>query len=94
MNQMTQELNRRSPQSTPETSRFFGFAVVMGFILIGAALRLIPHPFNFSPIGAMGLFGGAFCSSSCSSSCVASGGILVGRKSLAALMPLAALFFE
>ena len=79
MNQMTQELNRRSPQTTPQAGRFLGFAVVIAFILIGAALRLVPHPFNFSPIGAMALFGGAY------------GGIIGGRKSLSVLIPLAAL---
>lgn len=30
------------------------------FILIAALLRLIPHLPNFAPIGAMGLFGGAY----------------------------------
>src|SRR6266851_4589911 len=30
-----------------------GLAVVAGFI------RLIPHPFNMTPVGALGLFGGA-----------------------------------
>jgi hypothetical protein len=29
------------------------------FILFGAILRVIPHPANFAPIGAMALFGGA-----------------------------------
>src|SRR5947209_16735152 len=29
-------------------------------ILAAAALRLVPHPPNFTPIGAMALFGGAY----------------------------------
>jgi hypothetical protein len=29
------------------------------FILLGAVLRVIPHPGNFAPIAAMALFGGA-----------------------------------
>jgi hypothetical protein len=29
------------------------------FILLGAVLRVIPHPANFAPIAAMALFGGA-----------------------------------
>jgi hypothetical protein len=37
----------------------FGFLAVVAVVLIGAALRLVPHPSNFSPIGAMALFGGA-----------------------------------
>jgi hypothetical protein len=28
------------------------------FVLIGAVARLLPHPANFAPIGAMALFGG------------------------------------
>ena len=90
MNQMTQELNCRSHQPTPDAPRFLAFAVVVGFILIGAALRLVPHPFNFSPIGAMGLFGGAYASVFAG----ASGGLLVVRKSLAVLLPLATLFLS
>lgn len=35
------------------------FLVLVGLILAAAASRLIPHPPNFSPIGAMALFGGA-----------------------------------
>ncbi|MFN3920557.1 MAG: DUF6580 family putative transport protein, partial [Methylohalobius sp.] len=35
------------------------FLVLVGMILVAAASRLIPHPPNFTPIGAMALFGGA-----------------------------------
>jgi hypothetical protein len=35
------------------------FAVLIGMILAAAASRLVPHPPNFTPIGAMALFGGA-----------------------------------
>lgn len=35
------------------------YAVLVGMILAAAASRLIPHPLNFTPIGAMALFGGA-----------------------------------
>jgi hypothetical protein len=34
-------------------------AVVLMFILLAAALRVAPHPWNFTPIGAMALFAGA-----------------------------------
>lgn len=34
-------------------------ALPYGLIAAGAALRLAPHPWNFAPIGAMALFGGA-----------------------------------
>lgn len=35
------------------------FLVLVAMILAAAASRLIPHPPNFTPIGAMALFGGA-----------------------------------
>lgn len=35
------------------------FVVLVGMILAAAASRLIPHPPNFAPIGALALFGGA-----------------------------------
>jgi len=48
-------------------------------ILAAAALRLLPHPPNFTPIGAMALFSGAY----------------LGRRGAIALVaPLAALFLS
>ena len=44
-------------------------------IVGAAALRLVPHPPNFSPIDAMALFGGAY----------------LGRKAIAFVAPLAAM---
>lgn len=35
------------------------YLVLMGIILAAAALRLVPHPPNFTPIAAIALFGGA-----------------------------------
>ena len=35
------------------------FWTIVGMILGAAAVRLLPHPWNFTPIGAMALFGGA-----------------------------------
>lgn len=35
------------------------FIVLAGMVLAAAASRLVPHPLNFAPIGAMALFGGA-----------------------------------
>lgn len=54
------------------------FLVLVGMILAAAASRLIPHPPNFAPIGAMALFGGA---------CFAS-------KRLAFLVPSAAMLLS
>ena len=33
--------------------------LALGLTLVAAFLRLIPHPFNFTPIGSVALFGGA-----------------------------------
>ena len=54
------------------------FFVLAGMILAAAASRLIPHPPNFAPIGAMALFGGA---------CFA-------QKRWAFVVPLAAMFLS
>jgi hypothetical protein len=35
------------------------FFLIAGMILAAAAARLLPHPPNFTPIGALALFGGA-----------------------------------
>jgi hypothetical protein len=38
------------------------FGVITTMIILAALSRLIPHPHNFSPIGAMALFGAAYYS--------------------------------
>jgi uncharacterized protein DUF6580 len=38
-------------------------ALITGIVLAAAALRMVPHPMNFAPIGALALFGGAYFSS-------------------------------
>src|SRR3954452_14921101 len=50
-------------------------ATLLCAIVAAAALRLVPHPPNFTPIGAMALFSGAY----------------LGRRGLAFVAPLAAL---
>jgi hypothetical protein len=52
--------------------------MVVGLILTAALSRLIPHPWNFTPITAMALFGGANFS----------------KKWVAFLVPLSALFLS
>jgi hypothetical protein len=37
--------------------------VITGIVFVAAALRIVPHPMNFAPIGALALFGGAYFSS-------------------------------
>ena len=51
---------------------------LLSAILAAAALRLVPHPPNFTPIGAMALFSGAY----------------VRRRSLAFVAPLAAMLLS
>jgi hypothetical protein len=51
---------------------------LLSAILIAAVLRLVPHPPNFTPIGAMALFSGAF----------------FGRRWLAFAAPLAAMILS
>ena len=36
------------------------YILISGLIVFGIILRLIPHPANFTPIGAIGLFAGSF----------------------------------
>src|SRR4029077_5213244 len=38
-------------------------ALIAGIVLAAGALRIVPHPINFTPIGALALFGGAYFSS-------------------------------
>lgn len=37
----------------------YRFWLVAALVAFGAAMRLVPHPWNMAPIGAMALFGGA-----------------------------------
>jgi hypothetical protein len=54
------------------------FLALLSAIAVAAALRLVPHPPNFSPIDAMALFSGAY----------------FGRRALAFVAPLAALLLS
>ena len=51
---------------------------ILSAILAAAALRLVPHPPNFTPIAAMALFGGAY----------------LGRRGLAFVAPLGAMLLS
>jgi len=54
------------------------FFVILGIILSAAAMRLVPHPPNMTPIAAMALFGGAY----------------FANKRMALLIPLAAMYLS
>jgi hypothetical protein len=51
---------------------------ILSAILVAAVLRLVPHPPNFTPIGAMALFSGAY----------------LGRRAIAFAAPLGALLLS
>ncbi len=57
-------------------SKISVFAI--GFILVAALSRLLPHPPNFTPIGAMALLGGSY----------------LGKKHMKFILPIAALFLS
>lgn len=52
--------------------------IISGLLLLAAVSRMIPHPYNFAPIGAMSLFGAAYFS----------------NKKLAFALPLLAFFIS
>jgi hypothetical protein len=60
------------------TTKHSRLLALLSIIVAAAALRLVPHPPNFTPIGAMALFSGAS----------------FGRKALAFAAPLAALLIS
>jgi hypothetical protein len=55
---------------------FYRTILALAMIVLAAILRIVPHPWNFAPIGAMALFSGA----------------MVRDRRLALLFPLLALF--
>jgi hypothetical protein len=48
----------KKPGSQKETL-LYRTVLALGMIAVAAALRVVPHPWNFTPIGAMALFSGA-----------------------------------
>lgn len=47
-------------QQTTRSQGYLRLIVLMGIVVLAVLSRLIPHPPNFAPIGAIALFGGAF----------------------------------
>ncbi len=58
------------------TGKALRLAVLLGMIALAAVLRIVPHPWNLTPVGAMALFAGA----------------MLRNKRAAGFVPLAALF--
>jgi hypothetical protein len=65
-----------NPQLTQKENLLYRTLLALAIIALAAALRIAPHPWNFTPVGAMALFSGA---------------ILKDRR-LAFFVPLLALF--
>jgi hypothetical protein len=42
-----------------ENAPYLRILAIVCFILFAACVRILPHPWNFTPVGAMALFGGA-----------------------------------
>ena len=60
------------------TSNHARLMALLSAILVAAVLRLVPHPPNFTPIGAMALFSGAY----------------LRRRAVAFVAPLAAILLS
>src|SRR5437764_14362874 len=60
------------------TANYSRILALLSAIVLAAALRLVPHPPNFTPIGAMALFSGAY----------------LGRRFVAFAAPLGALLLS
>jgi hypothetical protein len=60
------------------TTNHSRLVALLSAIVVAAALRLVPHPPNFTPIGAMALFSGAY----------------LGRRAVAFAAPLGALLLS
>ena len=63
-------------ETSQEESLFYRALLALALIVLAAALRIAPHPWNFTPVGAMALFSGA----------------LLKDRRLAFLFPLLTLF--
>jgi hypothetical protein len=72
----TQETQAAQETKETQANNALRLAVILLLIAAVASLRLLPHPWNFTPIGALALFGGA----------------MLRDKRAAFLLPLALLF--
>lgn len=70
--------SEEQPLASVFRSRWPRLLLLTGMIVVAALARLVPHPLNFTPIGAVALFGGA---------CFAD-------RRLALAVPLAAMFLS
>ena len=48
-----------SPQAAKHEETIFRAMLIAGMIVFAAIMRVVPHPWNLTPVGAMALFSGA-----------------------------------
>jgi hypothetical protein len=48
-----------NPQTGKHEETIFRTILIVGMILFAAIIRIVPHPWNLAPVGAMALFSGA-----------------------------------
>jgi hypothetical protein len=48
-----------NPQAAKHEETIFRTVLIVGMILFAAIIRIVPHPWNLAPVGAMALFSGA-----------------------------------
>jgi hypothetical protein len=48
-----------NPQAAKHEETIFRTILIVGMILFAAIMRIVPHPWNLAPVGAMALFSGA-----------------------------------
>ena len=65
-----------NPQTSEKENLLYRTLLALAIIALAAALRIAPHPWNFTPVGAMALFSGA----------------IIRNRRLAFLFPILALF--
>src|SRR4029077_11235593 len=65
-----------NPQISGKENLLYRALLALAIIALAAALRIAPHPWNFTPVGAMALFSGA----------------IIRNRRLAFLFPILALF--
>src|SRR5260370_10523413 len=51
--------NDRNTELSQKENLLYRTLLALALILLAAALRIAPHPWNFTPVGAMALFSGA-----------------------------------
>lgn len=76
MNPQTRQEGAKQEEAKQTETMFLRTILILAVIALAAILRVMPHPWNFTPVGAMALFSGA----------------VIKDRRLAFLFPLVALF--